>query len=173
MSIVLYILAIAGANIVTAATAPAELGPWLVPWGTFAVAVTFVLRDWIQLRYGRRRAYEAIVLGLGAALVTSVALGDTTMVVAGSALAFAASETLDTEVFTRMKAPVAARVAVSGVLGSALDTVIFVMVGLVGGGIIPMSAAVNAMVGVFLVKAVLQLLAAGAWQVARPRLVAA
>lgn len=169
MIVLLYVAAIVAANVVTARTVPADIGPFLVAWGTWFIAVTFVLRDVIQLRYGRRAAYEAIGVALVASALTSAVLGDTLAVVTASALAFAVSESLDTEVFTRLRARVPARIAVSGLLGGAADAVIFVVVGLspLWSGIIPWSAVPNAILGQYIVKALVQLVAAGGWRVAR------
>lgn len=166
MSIVLYIAAIGLANIVTAGTDPLAVGPFLVPWGTFAIALTFVLRDVIQVRHGRAVAYIAIGTALVCSAATSALLGDTLAVVAGSALAFAVSESLDTEVFTRLRARIPARIAVSGLVGGAFDSVIFVVVGLspLWSGIIPWSAVPNAVIGAYIVKAAVQFLAAGVWR---------
>lgn len=165
MTILLYVGAIVAANVITARTVPAEIGPFLVTWGTWAVAVTFVLRDVIQVRWGRAVAYLAIVVALAASAVTSAALGDTLAVVVASALAFAVSESLDTEVFTRLRAGLPERVAVSGVIGGLFDTAIFVVVGLspLWSGIIPWSAVPKAILGVFLAKALLQFVGAALW----------
>lgn len=168
MTLALYIAAIAAANVITAATTPADIGPFLIPWGTWFVACTFFLRDALQIRYGRATAYLAIVAGLAVSALTSALLGDTLAIVAASGLAFGLSETLDTEVFSRTKAGLPTRVALSGVLGGALDSTVFVLVGLspLWSGIIPWSAVGNAILGVFLVKAAVQLIAAASWRAA-------
>lgn len=166
MLVVLYIAVVAVANWITAKTVPLAVGPFLIPWGTWLIAVTFFARDAIQLRHGRQTAYTAILGGIAVSWITATAFGFTHAIVVASAAAFALSETLDTEVFTRMPGNVPARVAVSGVLGGALDTTVFVIVGLspLWGGIIPWSSVPNAILGAFIVKAGLQLLAAAAWQ---------
>jgi queuosine precursor transporter len=166
MSLVLYIAAIGAANVITAGTAPLELGPFLIPWGTFAVAATFVLRDYIQREHGRTVAYIAVAVGLITAGITSAILGDTLAVVVASALALGLSEALDTEVFTRWPGKLPERVLVSGLFGSALDTTLFVIVGLspLWSGIVPWAAVPNAVLGVFVVKAAVQTLGAAlAW----------
>jgi uncharacterized PurR-regulated membrane protein YhhQ (DUF165 family) len=171
--ILLYVAAVAAANIVTAATSPADIGPFLVTWGTWFAAVTFVLRDVIQLRHGRRVAYAAIGAGLAVAAVSSALLGDTEAVVVASAVAFGLSESLDTEVFTRLKASLPWRVGVSGVVGGALDTSVFVILGLspLWSGIIPWSAVPNAILGVWLAKCLVQALAAVSWRALEPTLI--
>jgi uncharacterized PurR-regulated membrane protein YhhQ (DUF165 family) len=161
---VLYVVAAAAANVITAATVPAEIGPFLVTWGTWIVGVTFVLRDAVHVRLGKRAAYAAIGCGLVAAAVVSAALGDTLLVVAGSALAFGVSESADAEVFSRMRARVSSRVAVSGLVGGTLDSAIFAVVGLGLSGIVPWSALPNVIAGQIIVKGTVQLVAAGAWR---------
>lgn len=169
MTALLYVAAIVAANLVTAKTMPLAAGSFLIPWGTWLIASTFFLRDAIQMRRGRAFAYGAIAVALGASAATSWALDATLAVTAGSAAAFALSETLDTEVFTRVPGSVPLRVAVSGVVGGALDSSAFVVVALspAWSGIIPWSAVPHAIVGTFVVKAVLQLAAAAAWRAAR------
>lgn len=167
MTIVLYVAAIVAANVITARTVPAEIGPFVVAWGTWFIAATFFIRDVVQVRYGRAVAYAAIAVALVTSAVLSAALGDTLLVVVGSALAFAVSETLDTEVFTRLRATVPTRVAISGLVGGIFDSSIFVVVGLYASGIIPASAVPNAILGQYLVKAAVQLVAAGGWRAIR------
>lgn len=129
-----YIAAIVIANIVTASEAPLTfdwLGQhWVVTWGTFLIAATFFLRDAVQLAVGRRGAYAAIAVALIANLVLSRVYADLAWITAASCLAFALSETLDTEVFTRLRGNLAKRVAISGVLGGTLDSAVFAIVGL-------------------------------------------
>jgi uncharacterized PurR-regulated membrane protein YhhQ (DUF165 family) len=169
MTVLLYVAAIVAANVITAKTTPLDLGPFLVPWGTWLIASTFFLRDAVQLARGRRVAYAAIVVALAASAASSWVLAATLAVTAGSAVAFALSETLDTEVFTRMPGRVPLRVAVSGVVGGAVDSAAFVVVALspLWSGILPWSAVPNAILGAFVVKAGLQLVAAGAWRATR------
>lgn len=170
MTVLLYVAAIVAANVVTAATAPTELGPFLVPAGTWVVAATFVLRDAVQVRHGRRVAYAAIAAALVASAVTSALLSDTLAVVVGSAAAFAVSESLDTEVFTRLRVGLAGRVLASGVVGAVADSVIFAVVALspIWSGLVPWSALPNVIAGQLIVKAALQVLAAGGLAVLRP-----
>lgn len=52
------------------------------------------------------------------------------MIVAASALSFVIAETADTEIYTRLKLPMAWRVFYSGIVGGLFDSVIFVIVGL-------------------------------------------
>lgn len=163
--VVLFIATIALANIVTAATEPLEVGSFLITWGTFAAALTLILRDLVQMFHGRRRTYEVIGVGLVVAAVTSAVLGDTLAVVVASAAALAVGSLFDTEVFTRLQARVPERVLASGLVGGTLDTAVFVVIGLspLWSGIVPWSAVPNAILGVALAKAVLQLVGAVLW----------
>ncbi|CAB4894505.1 unannotated protein [freshwater metagenome] len=129
-----YVAAIVTANIVTATQTPWSfdaLGQhWVVTWGTWFIAATFVLRDLVQLRLGRAAAYAAVGAALLANVAVSFAYDDLLWVTVASALSFALAETLDTEVFTRLHGSVGRRVAVSGVLGGTLDSILFAVVGL-------------------------------------------
>lgn len=129
-----YIAAVVIANIVTANWLPIQfdwLGQhWVVTWGTFFIAATFVLRDAVQVTFGRRTAYAAIGVALATNAAMSMHYNNLAWVVASSCLAFAISESLDTEVFTRLRGSLGKRVAVSGLFGGTLDSIVFAVVGL-------------------------------------------
>lgn len=130
----LYIAAIVAANILTAHEPPLVfdwLGQtWVVTWGTFLIAATFFLRDGVQIAFGRATAYAMVGLALVVSVVLSRYYGDLLWVTIGSAAALAVSETLDTEVFTRLRGSISKRVAVSGVVGGTLDSIVFAVIGL-------------------------------------------
>lgn len=165
-----YTLVVVAANLVTASTMPAEIGPFLVTWGTWFIGATFILRDALQLAAGRGVAYLAILTALGASAVASYWLGDLLWITVGSAVAFAISETTDTEIFTRLKVRLSGRIAVSGLVGGTLDSVAFALIALSPWttGIVPWSALPNVILGQIIVKGVLQLVAAAAVRVATP-----
>lgn len=172
MRVALYVAAFAAANVITAATVPAEIGPWLITWGTWFVGATFILRDAVHTRYGRTGAYQALGAAIVLAGITSWLLGDTLLVLVGSCAAILLSEAADTEVFARLHRRLGVRVGASGIVGSAIDSVVFPVIGLGLSGIVPWAFIPNVMIGQFVVKTTLQLLAAAAvlrW----PRLVAA
>ena len=158
MRILFYLLSIVTANVVTARFAPLEFGMFIVPMGTLFVGVTFISRDLVQNKYGRAKTYAFIFLALFLSGVVSFSLGDTLMIVAASAFSFAISETADTEIYTRLKLPMAWRVFYSGIVGGLLDSVIFVIVGLspLGAGFIPWEAVPAAIVGQVIVKTIIQ-----------------
>ena len=84
------------------------------------------------------------------------------MIVAASALSFAIAETSDTEIYTRLKLPMAWRVFYSGIVGGFFDSVVFVIVGLspLGAGFIPWEAVPAAIIGQIIVKTIIQLIGA-------------
>ncbi|MDO5577098.1 MAG: hypothetical protein Q4F84_08460, partial [Fibrobacter sp.] len=96
MRIVFYLLAIVTANVVTAHFAPLQFGMFIVPMGTLFVGATFILRDLVQNKYGRKKTYFFILTALVLSAAVSYSLGDTLMIVAASALSFAIAETADT-----------------------------------------------------------------------------
>ncbi|WP_461213557.1 VUT family protein [Lacticaseibacillus sp. GG6-2] len=157
-----YLISIVAANVITASTMPIAFGIFLVPAGTFIVGVTFVLRDLVQNRLGRKHTYYTIGTALVLSAIVSAMLGDTLMIVAASALSFCVSESMDTEVYSRLPLSMAWRVAISGVIGGSLDSAIFVIIGLspLGSGQLPWAAVPAAIVGQIIVKSVLQLIGA-------------
>jgi hypothetical protein len=155
MRILFYILAVSMANIVTAKFAPLNIGI-IVPWGTLFIGLTFVLRDLVQLKHGRRTAYMSISAALIISALTSHLLGDTLMIVAASAISFAIAETTDTEVFTRWKGSIQKRIIFSGTAGSVLDSVIFAVVGLIPAGYITWEVLPMAVLGQVIVKTIMQ-----------------
>lgn len=163
MRIILYLTAIVLANVLTAAIAPFPMGPFLIPAGTFLIGATFILRDVVQERYGRKQTYLIIALALLISGITSYLLGDTLTIMMASAISFALSETTDTEIYSRLKLPMGMRVFWSGAVGGLLDSAIFVIIGLspIGAGFIPWEFVPMAIAGQVLVKVVMQGLGAG------------
>ncbi|WP_102272127.1 VUT family protein [Cytobacillus massiliigabonensis] len=162
MRIIFYLVSIVTANVVTARFAPLEFGIFIVPMGTLFVGATFIFRDLVQNKYGRAKTYGFIFIALLLSGVVSFSLGDTLMIVAASALSFVIAETADTEIYTRLKLPMAWRVFYSGVVGGFFDSVVFVIVGLspLGAGFIPWEAVPAAIFGQIIVKTIIQMLGA-------------
>lgn len=160
MSVGLYLIAIVAANIITAAFIPLQLGPLIIPYGTWFIGATLVLRDIIQRKYGRRTAYCAIVLALVLSAVTSKILGDTLAITAASAVSFLLSEAADTEIYTRLRVSFLKKVLTSGVVSGLLDSVVFILIGLspLFSGFLPWGAIPGAIVGQFIVKGLMQVL---------------
>lgn len=158
MPIVFYIFTILLANLLSAKIAPLEIGPFLISPGTFTIAASFILRDLVQNRYGRRKTYYFIGLALALSAITARGLGDPLTIVIASACAFAVSETSDTEIYTRLRLPMAWRVWWSGLVGGILDSSIFVILGLspIGMGFIPWSFIPMAVIGQALFKIAMQ-----------------
>lgn len=163
MRVVFYLLSIIIANVVTARFAPLQFGIFAVPMGTFVVGATFIFRDLVQNKYGRNKTYLFILTALLLSAIVSSLLGDTLMIVGASALSFLVAETADTEIYTRLKLPMAWRVLYSGIVGGLLDSVVFVVIGMspIGAGFLPWSAIPAAIVGQVVVKTVMQMLGAG------------
>ncbi len=159
----LYLFSIILANVVTARFAPLQVWSLAIPWGTVLVGLTFILRDLVQTKYGRPKTYLAITVALALSAITSYRLGDTLAIVAASAIAFIVSETIDTEIFTRMKASFARRVFASGLFGGLADSTLFAVIGLspIGAGFLPWALVPGAIAGQFIVKTLMQALGAG------------
>lgn len=163
MQIFFYMASIAVANVLTARLAPLVLfgGMLIIPVGSLFVGATFILRDLVQLRHGRRGAYIAIAFALVLSAAMSLSMGDTAHVAAASAVAFFVSEAIDTEIFSRLRRHLLWRVVVSGIIGGIADSTIFVVLGLspIGGNMIGWEQVPPAIVGQIAAKAFMQLLA--------------
>lgn len=162
MRILFYLISIVTANVVTAAFAPLQFGMFIVPMGTLLIGATFIFRDLVQNKYGRAKTYIFIFVALGFSALASFMLGDTLLIVLASAISFVVAETADTEIYTRLKLPMAWRVFYSGIVGGFLDSVIFVVIGLspLGANFIPWEAVPAAIVGQIIVKTVIQMIGA-------------
>lgn len=169
----LYLLIIAVSNILTAKYSPLVFceGLMIVPVGSVFVGVTFVLRDFVQMKHGKRKTYSTIFAAIILSAGMSLALGDTAHIAAASAVSFFASEAADTEIFSRLKKSLAARLAVSGIIGGIIDSALFVVIGLspVGANMLQWSQVPYAVIGQTVSKTVVQFIAAGicAWCIAR------
>lgn len=148
MRIALYVLAIIAANIVTAHYAPFEMWGLLVPQGTFLIGLTFILRDLVQMKYGKRDTYIVIGIALVLSAMSTEMLGNGIRIVVASAISFALSEALDTEIFTRWRGKLLSRVFLSGAAGSIVDSFIFTLVA---------GFPIRAAYGQLIIKTVMQL----------------
>jgi hypothetical protein len=151
-----YVGVVVAANVLTAAfgLVPAGFG-LLVTAGTFAAGAALLLRDAVQQAGGRYWVVGAVAVGS----VLSYVLSDPRIAVA-SAVAFAASETVDSAVFTPLRRrglPTA--VLVSSVVAAPVDTVLFLS--LAGFPVTPAAVA-----GQFMVKTAIAGAVAGwiAWR---------
>jgi uncharacterized PurR-regulated membrane protein YhhQ (DUF165 family) len=158
MRVFLYLISIVTANVITAALAPLTFGIFIVPMGTFLIGATFILRDLVQNKYGRKKTYLFIATALVLSAFVSFLLGDTLLIVFASAISFAVAETSDTEIYTRLNLPMNWRVFYSGLVGGLLDSVIFVVIGLspFGANFLPWEAVPSAILGQVIVKTIIQ-----------------
>lgn len=158
--IFLYLTIIVASNVITAMFPPISLfdGILLVPTGSVFVGVTFILRDFVQLNHGKRITYTAIFVASLMSAAISWIVGDTVSVALASVVSFLVSESLDTEIFSRMKKSFAWRIVFSGLIGGIADSVVFVMLGLspIGGAILTWKQIPYAILGQALVKTVVQ-----------------
>ncbi|KZE37152.1 hypothetical protein AV656_11260 [Bhargavaea cecembensis] len=158
MRIFLYLISIVIANVATAALMPLEFGIFIIPVGTLFAGATFIFRDLVQNRYGRRKTYMFIVIALVLSATVSFLLGDTLAIVTASALAFIVAESADTEIYTRLKVSFVWRVFYSGIVGGILDSAVFVIVGMspIGAGFIPWEAVPVAILSQVIAKSAVQ-----------------
>ena len=161
----LYLLLIIVANLLTAKFNPLTLfdSALIVPIGSLFAGAVFVLRDLVQLKHGKSATYKLITCATALSAGLSILLGDTAHVAAASVAAFFASEAIDTEIFSRLRKSLATRVLLSGIIGSCVDSSLFVVLGLspIGANMLTWSAVPSAIAGQMLVKTLVQLPAAG------------
>jgi queuosine precursor transporter len=123
--------------------------------GTFAAGAALILRDAVQQTAGRWVAVAAIVVGAAVSAATS-----TPAIAVASGVAFLVSELVDMAVFTPLRhRSLAGAVLASSVVSAPVDTVLFLHIA--GFGV-----TWQAVLGQFLVKTVMALVAAGllAWR---------
>ena len=131
MWVMFYILSVAGANIITAAFQPVHIVGFIIPTGTFFIGLTLLLRNMVQIHQGRKRVYFAIVIGLILSGILSHLLNDPLTITVASAISFAISESMDTEVFTQLRRyNIYWRILSGGAVGGILDSTVFVVLGL-------------------------------------------
>lgn len=159
----IYLLSIIVANVITARFAPLELGPLIIPYGTLFIGLTLVMRDMVQNRFGRFKTYLLIGIALILSAISSYLLGDALWVVFASTLSFIISETVDTEIYTRLKLPFVRRVMYSGVAAGFLDSTVFVIIGIgpLGLKFVSWELVPYAILGQWIAKVVMQLIVAG------------
>ena len=146
-----YILSIVLANWMTVYFGLVPIGFGLVVTaGTFAAGAALILRDAVQVTFGKAVSVLAIIVGAA----VSYFVADPNIAIA-SALAFFVSEFVDLLVFTPLRTrrglPIA--VVISSVVSSPVDTVLFLY--LAG-----FSLTWQAVAGQFIVKTILALIVA-------------
>ncbi len=168
--VIFYVVSIVIANVITAATHPFKVLFFIIPWGSWFIGATFVLRDMVQRAHGRTFTYYVIGVALILSAIFSKMLGDSIMITIASCVAFAVSETIDTELFTRLKCTFAKRIWWSGVAGGLFDSGLFVIIGLspLGAGFVPWAFVPSAILGQYIVKIMMQ--GAGAYAISRTSL---
>lgn len=161
--ITIYLLSIVTANAVAAKFQPLDLGVFIIPWGTFFIGLTLVMRDMVQNIYGKKKTYMFIGLALALSALTSHLLGDELWIVFASVMSFIISETADTEIYTRFKIPFVKRVMYSGIFAGFFDSTVFVIIGIspLGLDFVPWSLVGYAILGQWVTKALMQLFVAG------------
>ena len=158
--IFLYLTIIVVSNVITAMVPPFSLfdGTLLIPTGSIFVGVTFILRDFVQIKHGKRITYVIIAIASGLSAAISWIVGDTAFIATASVIAFLVSESIDTEIFSRLKKSFVWRIAVSGVIGGIADSMVFVVLGLspIGAAMISWNQVPYAILGQMLAKTVVQ-----------------
>lgn len=117
---ILYLLSIVVANVLVIQFGIVSIGPLMFPAGAVMIGLTFSLRDFVQQRFGKWRCWYWT---FAAAALSAVFSLD---VAVASATAFLVSEAVDWAVFTFTGGSFRRRVILSNLIGSPLDSTIFV-----------------------------------------------
>ncbi len=162
ISVLLYMASIIAANLVTAKFHPLSFGALLVPAGTFFIGLSFLSRNLVQGRFGKRKTYYVIAIATILSAISEWWLSGTVMIVVASAISFVLSESTDTEAYSRFKLTLPQRVLWSGTIAGIVDSAVFVIVGLspVGVGFLSWEQVPYAILGQLLVKTIVQALGA-------------
>jgi len=110
------------------------INDWLT-WGALTYPVAFLVTDVTNRRFGPARARRVVLVGFALAVVLSIVLASPRIALA-SGTAFLLAQTLDVQVFDRMRDRVWwLPPLVSSLLGSALDTALFFSLAFAGTGL--------------------------------------
>jgi len=110
------------------------INDWLT-WGALTYPVAFLVTDVTNRRFGPRAARRVVYVGFALAVVLSVVLASPRIALA-SGSAFLVAQTLDIQVFDRLRDQVWwLPPLVSSLLGSALDTALFFTLAFYGTGL--------------------------------------
>ncbi len=157
---IFYLLSIVLANVFTAKFAPVKIFIFLIPIGTFFIGLTFLLRDFFQIKFGKYKSYLLIFSAVILSAMISFMMSDTIFIAFYSFIAFLLSETIDTEIFSRFKSNLTNRILFSGFVGGLVDSFIFVFFALspIGSNFVSWEFIHLAIIGQFLIKFFVQVL---------------
>ncbi len=102
--------------------------PYLAPAGVFCIGAVLVIRDWLQQLAGLWASLLLVYLAGLLSYLAGIAFGwtDLQKIAIASVVAFSVSETVEALVFTPLRRrSLSAGVLASGIVGSALDSWIF------------------------------------------------
>lgn len=120
LAFVAYVLSIVLANWSLRRFGLVDVGPWLIPAGSFWAGVTFTLRDLVHDRLGWRWAVLAVCAGAALSWFVAPSLA------AASGIAFLVSEGLDLAVYAPMRRRGWLRaVTLSNIVGFVADSILF------------------------------------------------
>ncbi len=149
--VLVYLATIIVANFMTERFGLVGIGfGLLVSAGTFAAGLALITRDGVQEMLGVRWTFVTIVVGCGISILVS-----NPAIAVASALAFITSELVDLAVFTpTRRRTIVGAVIISSIVSAPVDTVLFLWIA-------GFPLTFDAVLGQFLVKTALALVAAG------------
>lgn len=118
LAIVLYAVAIIGANLIVAA-----VGPWVMPLNSFfLIGLDLALRDWLHFRL---KPWQMLILIAATGFLTWAINPAAQAIAAASACAFAAAALVDWGVFASLPGSWMRRSVASNTAGAAVDSLLF------------------------------------------------
>lgn len=119
MTILIYVLAVVGCNVLFAVLEPWHVFGQVLPPGSLLAGAVFVARDYAHQRYPR-----AVLLAMAIAAALSYLLASPAIAVA-SAVAFSVAELVDYAVYRWAGGSLRRRIVLSSLVAVPIDTVLF------------------------------------------------
>lgn len=162
----LYLLTIVVANLVTLIFLPTRIGILVIPPSSYFMGFTFILGNLLQDKVGNRKSKYFIWIGLVLSALICFLLQFSQSVVIASGIAFIVSQLASNSIyryFQRTKIPKSNKdsLFIASAIGSLLDVILFVVLGLSPIGINSVRGfdIILAIVSQFFVQTILQYLA--------------
>lgn len=120
MSIIFYLASILLANWLVIEFGIIKWGFIMFPAGAVCIGLTFSARDFVQRKYGKWKAW------LWMLVATGITVCFNWKIAFASGCAFLVSEGVDWAIYTYTKKPFKQRIVLSNLIGTPLDSLIFV-----------------------------------------------
>ena len=120
IEIIFYLGTILLANFLVIQFGIVNLGFIMFPAGAVCIGLTFSARDFVQRKYGKWGAWIWMLIATGITIIFN------RKIAMASGTAFLVAEGMDWLIYTVTKKPLATRIFLSNLIGTPLDSLIFV-----------------------------------------------